>query len=303
MSESNAQYRNSVFCSYFNDPTRLLSLCNAVLNKNYTDPSELEITTLEGIFFDDRKNDISCKIRDNFLVLIEHQSSVNPNMPFRCLSYATELMNNLVKDKRRLYRKKLIHFPSPKFFVLYDGDDNEPLQKTMRLSESFEDEDCSLELVVTAFNINYGLNPPILKKCRYLNDYSTLVGQVKSGIASGLSRREAIIRAVKICIDKGLMTGYLETHAEEVFTMLALEWDINEALAARREDGFEEGLNEGLAKGLTQGLTQGLTKGTENVAVKMLNKGKSLEEIQEMTDISIERIKEIAASLKISFNE
>ena len=85
--------------------------------------------------------------------------------------------------------------------------------------------------------------------------------------------------------------------------MLALEWDINEALAARREDGFEEGLNEGLAKGLTQGLTQGLTKGTENVAVKMLNKGKSLEEIQEMTDISIERIKEIAASLKISFNE
>ena len=289
MSDSNAQYRNSVFCSYFNDPARLLSLCNAVLNKNYTNPCELEITTLEGIFFDDRKNDISCRIHDDFLVLIEHQSSVNPNMPFRCLSYVAELMNELVKDKRRLYRKKLIHFPSPKFFVLYDGDDDEPLKKIMRLSEAFGDVNSSLELVVTAFNINYGLNPPILKKCRYLNDYSTLVGKVKSGISSGLSRREAIIQAVKTCINNGVMNGYLETHAEEVFTMLALEWDINEALAARREDGFEEGLNAGL--------TKGLAKGTENVAIKMLNKGKSLEEIQEMTDIPLERIKEIAASL------
>ena len=93
--------------------------------------------------------------------------------------------------------------------------------------------------------------------------------------------------------------------------MLALEWDMNEALAARREDGFEEGLNEGLAKGLAEGLneglakglTQGLTQGTENVAVKMLNKGKSLEEIQEMTDIPVERIKEIAASMNIFFND
>lgn len=279
MSDSNAQYRNSVFCSYFSDPTRLLSLCNAVLNRNYSNPDELEITTLEGVFFDDRKNDISCKIRDNFLVLIEHQSSVNQNMPFRCLCYATELMNKLVNDKRKLYRQKLIHFPSPKFFVLYDGNAAEPLQKTMKLSEAFDDTDCSLELIVTAFNINYGLRPPILKKCSYLNDYSTLVGQVKSGIASGLSRREAIIQAVKFCINRDIMQGYLENHAQEVFSMLALEWDINEAMAARREDGFEEGL----------------TKGIENVAVKMLAKGKSLEEIHELTDLPIKRIKELSA--------
>ncbi len=242
MSDSNAQYRNSVFCSYFNDHTRLLSLCNAVLNKNYSNPSELEITTLEGIFFDNRKNDISCKIRNNFLVLIEHQSSVNFNMPFRCLSYVAELMNKLVNDKRELYRKKLIRFPSPKFFVLYDGNDDEPLEKTMRLSEAFDDTDVSLELIVTVLNINFGLNPPILKKCSYLNDYSTLVSKVKSEIALGLSRRDAIIRAVKKCINKGVMRGYLETHAEEVFTMLALEWDIDEAKKAWHADGFEASL-------------------------------------------------------------
>lgn len=282
MSDSNAQYRNSLFCSYFNEPSRLLSLCNAVLGKNYSNSSELEITTLEGIFFDNRKNDISCRIRDNFLVLFEHQSTVNPNMPFRCLSYVAELMNTLVKNKRRLYRNSLIRFPSPKFFVLYDGDNAEPLKKIMRLSEAFDDSDSSLELIVTAFNINFALHSPILKKCSYLNDYSALVGEVKKGIAAGLARRDAIIRAVKICIDKGIMKGYLENHSEEVFTMLALEWDFNEAMAARHDDGFDKGrISE-----------------KEAIATKMLHKDQSFDEIHELTDLPIERIKELSSKIR-----
>mgnify|MGYP006873018635 FL=1 len=116
----------------------MLSLCNALLNIHYSDPAELEITTLDGIFFDYRKNDISCKIRQLFLVLIEQQSSVNLNMPFRCLAYVTDLLNKLIKNKRTFYRNQIIRLPSPKFFVLYDGND------------------FSLELIVSVININYG---------------------------------------------------------------------------------------------------------------------------------------------------
>ena len=107
-SNANMQYRNSVFCSYFNDPLRLLSLCNAVLGTNYSDTNELEINTLETSMLSNQKNDISCKIRDNFLILIEHQSSVNNNMPFRCLSYIAKLLDNLIDDRTKLYRKTLI---------------------------------------------------------------------------------------------------------------------------------------------------------------------------------------------------
>ncbi|MBQ9486319.1 MAG: hypothetical protein IJU91_00755 [Selenomonadaceae bacterium] len=131
MSDSNSQYRNSLFCTYFNDPVRLLSLCNAVLDTDFSDPAELEITNLDGIFFDERKNDISCKIRNNFLVLVEHQSSVNANMPLRCLAYVTDLLNKLVENKRLLYRQRLIKFPSPKFFVLYDGKVKEGLSENL----------------------------------------------------------------------------------------------------------------------------------------------------------------------------
>ena len=261
--EANKKYRDSVFRDYFNDEERLLSLCNAILGTNYQDSEKLSINTLEGIFFDNQKNDISCVIENNFLVLIEHQTSVNNNMPFRCLSYVAELLNNLVENKDRLYHKALIQFPHPKFFVLYDGDAKEPLEREMRLSDAFGGDNSALELIVTALNINFGLNQPLLLKCQYLREYSTLVGKVKEGIRAGLTRKEAIS---------------LEENSKEVFNMLALQWEQDKAIRASYEDGRDEGI--------------------EAIALKMIRLGKSFEDIRQITDLPIERIKKLADDLK-----
>ena len=271
--EGNKKYRDSVFRDYFNEPIRLLSLCNAILGTQYSDVGKLKINTLEGIFFDNQKNDISCTIGNTFLVLIEHQTSVNNNMPFRCLSYVAELLNNLIENKDKLYHKALIRFPAPKFFVLYDGDHKEPLQKEMQLSEAFGGDGSSLELVVTAFNINYGLNQPLLQKCQYLREYATLVGKVKEGLSTGLTRREAISRAVKYCLDNALMAGYLEKNSQEVFNMLALQWEHDKAIRASYEDGVE------------------------SVAINLIKMGMNLDKIHEATRLPIERIKELALRL------
>ena len=276
--EANKKYRDSVFRDYFNEPNRLLSLCNAILGTNYQNSEKLNINTLEGIFFDNQKNDISCTLEDNFLVLIEHQTSVNNNMPFRCLSYVAELMNNLIKDKDKLYHKALIRFPAPRFIVLYDGDTKEPLKREMRLSEAFGGDGSTLELVVVAYNINFGLEQPLLAKCQYLREYSTLVGKVKEGIRSGLTRKEAISHAVKFCLDKGLMKGYLEFNSKEVFNMLALQWEQDKAIRASYEDGRDDGI--------------------ESVALKMIRRGKSFEEIRQDTDLPLERIQKLADGLK-----
>lgn len=284
--EGNAQYRNSVFCSYFNEPTRLLSLCNAILKTEYNDPSKLNINTLEGIFFDDQKNDISCTIGNHFLVLVEHQTSINENMPFRFLSYVAELMNKLVTDKNKIYRKTMIKFPSPRFVVLYDGDEEEQIEREMKLTDAFFGVHHSMELVVQVYNINYGKEQGLLERCQYLNEYSILVGKVKEGIASGLTRREAISNAVKFCLAKGIMKGYLEKHAEEVYNMLALQWDKDTALQARFDDGFEDGLQVGQNKGI------------EKVALNMIRRGKSFDDIQADTNLSLKRIEELANMIR-----
>ena len=281
-SNANMQYRNSVFCSYFNEPTRLLSLCNAILGTDYSDANELEINTLETSMLSNQKNDISCKIRDNFLILIEHQSSVNNNMPFRCLSYIAKLLDNLIDDRTKLYRKTLIKFPAPRFVVLYDGDDSEPLHREMRLSDAFNGDSSSLELIVNSFNINYGLNQPLLNKCRYLKDYSTLVGKVKEGIANGLSLHDSIIQAVNFCVDHNVMKQFLLDNEREVFNMLALQWKLEDAQKAWFLEGRDEGIDIGI----------------EKVALNMLKKNKSFKDIQEATDLSIKRIQELASSIK-----
>lgn len=199
-------------------------------------------------------------------------------MPFRCLSYVTELLNNLVKNKNRLYYKGLIKFPKPKFFVLYNGDKNEPLQRKMRLSDAFDGYSTSLELVVTVFNINFVLSQPLLQKCQYLSDYSILVGKVKEVIKLGLSRRYAISRAVKFSLDNGIMGNYLVEHSEEVFNMLALEWNLDDALQARFEEGHDEGIEE--------------------VAVNMIRDGEPLDKILKFTKLSLESIKELAKNVE-----
>ena len=60
--------------------------------------------------------------------------------------------------------------------------------------------------------------------------------------------------------------------------MLALEWNMDDALQARFEDGFDEGRTEGI----------------ETVAIKMIHRGNSFDEIHELTDLPLQRIKELA---------
>ncbi len=47
-------------------------------------------------------------------------------------------------------------------------------------------------------------------------------------------------------------------------------------------------------EGEIRGREEGKIEGAENIAIKMLNKGVSFEQIQEFTELSIQRIKELA---------
>ena len=107
-------YRDSLFRSIFNKKKNLLSLYNALEGTAYTNPMELRITTLKGTFFNDLKNDISFQIRDQYIVLLEHQSTVNENMPLRCLFYISKLYQKIVDD-RLVYRERIVKIPAPKF--------------------------------------------------------------------------------------------------------------------------------------------------------------------------------------------
>ncbi|MCL1911933.1 MAG: hypothetical protein FWG13_06985 [Leptospirales bacterium] len=82
----NKKYKDSLFRSIFNNKERLLELYNAIEGANYRDAQDIDINTLEDIIYIGMKNDISFMF-DDTLVLIEHQSTINENMPMRMGMY------------------------------------------------------------------------------------------------------------------------------------------------------------------------------------------------------------------------
>ncbi|MGP1438185.1 MAG: hypothetical protein ACTTKH_03840, partial [Treponema sp.] len=111
---------------------------------------------------------------------IEHQSTINENMPLRCLLYVARLYEKIVKAEYR-YLRQLIKIPSPKFYVLYNGKEPYPPHCTLHLSDAFieQNEKKVLELDVEVININQGQNTQFLNSCKIINEYSLFVYYVK----------------------------------------------------------------------------------------------------------------------------
>ena len=55
----NREYKTSVFTALFSDDEKLLNLYNAITNNNLPPDTPIEIATLEGILFNERRNDIA----------------------------------------------------------------------------------------------------------------------------------------------------------------------------------------------------------------------------------------------------
>ncbi len=128
--------KDTIFRMLFREKENLLSLYNALNNTSYEYMDALEITTLENAIYMNYKNDISFVF--NFeLMLYEHQSTVNHNMPLSDLIYVTRLLQVMIRDDD-LYGSTLIRIPAPRFVVFYNGTNRQPERQTLRLSNAYE---------------------------------------------------------------------------------------------------------------------------------------------------------------------
>ena len=111
----NRNYKDTVFRMLFNDGKNSLSLYNALSGRKYTDVSLLEIVTLENAIYMSMKNDVAYIIDSKFH-LVEHQSTKNPNMPFRFLQYVSAEYGKITV-REDVYGSKAVKLPTPHFTV------------------------------------------------------------------------------------------------------------------------------------------------------------------------------------------
>ena len=301
---ANRKHKDSMFREYFSEKEKLLSLYNAINGTNYNDVNQIELTTLGQVVWLGRKNDISFLLENRLIVFIEHQSTINENMPLRALGYASRVYEALIPDDD-LYRTKQTPLPTPEFYVLYNGNEPYPEEKVLRLSEAFI---CPvigeqpLETIVKVININYDVKGEILGRSGDLKHYSYFVYLVKKFSKEGRNLNEAVELAISLCEEQEVLTEFLKKHGSEVINML--DWDIEKYKKAMRKEALEEGRVEGLEEGRKEGLKEGREKGREEgalekakkIAKKMLDRGDLIEEIVEFTELPVELIKELGKS-------
>ena len=280
-----------IFRMLFSDRESLLSLYNAVNKRNYTNPDDLEIVTLENAVYMGMKNDLAF-ILDMNLYLYEHQSTVNPNIPLRDLFYIAAEYQKLI-DRKSLYSSAIQKIPAPGFFVFYNG--IEPLEDCCisRLSDAFlhTGAEPALELIVTTLNINEGHNCELMQHCRKLKEYAQYVAKVRK-YAEQLPLENAVERAVTECIRENILADFLKKNRAEVVAMSIFEYDKVEEEKKLRKAEFEAGVEQGIEKGLAQGIERGEKQASVKTATRMLQMGSfSLEQIAEISGLSVDEIK------------
>jgi hypothetical protein len=123
------------------------------------------------------------------VVIVEHQSTLNPNIPLRILRYLLLYYEIFCILKDTLYKDKLIKLPKPEFYMLYNGPKPYPASGVMKLSDAFEGmeegEIPNLELTVNVININAGFNTEILEQNEDLKGYAIFVEKVNRRTSTG----------------------------------------------------------------------------------------------------------------------
>ena len=287
----------------------LLSLFNALNDTNYTNVDDLEIDTLDDVFYMKMKNDVSCII-DSRLAVYEHQSTWSYNMPMRGFRYSAELYNKyIIKNNIDLFRRRLVKFPTPQYYVFYNGVEDKPEKEILKLSDAFSVpvKEGTFEWTAIVLNINYGHNKKLLKQCTILGDYAILISKIREFKQNTEDLKDAITKAIDYCIANDVLKEFLLEHRSEVVDMLRMEYDEAKTMAHIREDSYEEGELAGKKIGQEIGQKIGEKIGQQigqqigqelkliEIVCKKLKKNKTAEQIADELEEKITDIEKIYA--------
>ncbi|WP_407436140.1 PD-(D/E)XK nuclease family transposase, partial [Treponema sp.] len=242
----NRKYKDSVFTDLFGSDIKakknFLELYNALSGSDYKlNEVSLERKVIEQSLYKTFNNDVSWEIDGKLIVLVEHQSTINHNMPFRCLEYVTRIYEGIVPLNKR-YAEKVYKIPNPDFYVVYVGKDKQPPEQELHLSDAFYTKDSSkLELVVKVKNCSDSKMLPIEKDCDILKEYCQFVEIVEQTF-NKRSPRRSFKKAIDIAISKGILSDYLNRKTREVINMLCAKYDYKMDIAVKKEEAFQDGM-------------------------------------------------------------
>ena len=292
----NRKHKDSLFVDYFSKDRdwkqHFLSLYNALHGTDLqVDNTRLERVNLEQVLYMDYYNDIAIMVNDQFILMIEHQATINPNMPLRLLEYVTRIYGNKVDSKTK-FSNQLIPLAKPEFFVFYTGKENIPPESYLYLSDAFpkdpsenhlSDSEITLELVVKVCKIKGEEPSQIVQNCPDLEQYVQFLKLIDKAKADG--QAQPLTRAIREAVRHNILRDYLERKGGETLSILTAEYDYATDIAVKQEEAYAIGLERGIERGAYQ-------KALET-AKTFLSMGFSPEQVAQGTGLPLETVQQL----------
>ena len=299
----NRKHKDSLFVDYFSKDRdwkqHFLSLYNALHGTNLqVETTSLERVNLEQVLYKSYYNDIAVLVNGQFILMIEHQSTINPNMPLRLLEYVARIYGNIVDSKAK-FSRHLVPLAKPEFYVFYTGDQELPPESYLYLSDAFPNQalnsDLTLELKVKVCTIKSESPSPVVHSCTDLEQYVQFLQLVEEARAAG--HKHTLKWAIQEAVRRNILRDYLERKGGEVLSILMTEYDYATDMAVLKEESYEDGLFAGLATGREEGISIGLERGAYKKALEtarnLLAMGLEPEQVAQGTDLPLETVLEL----------
>ena len=246
----NRTYKDRLFKIIFGGKKELLSLYNALTGKNYQNPDELEINTIDDVIYMHLKNDMSF-ILDDWQNLFEQQSTFNPNQPLRGFFYFADLYKVKYFGKK-IYSTRLLKIPTPQYIVFYNGTMNMPDKKELRLSDAFQQPTTQpdIEVVAHMLNINYGHNKELMERCQKLKEYAQFIDIIRHYLRENeqWTNEQAISKAIDDCIQNNILRDILQKERLRVMASILSEFDEVGYKEMIQDEAIEDGEIRGSIK-------------------------------------------------------
>ena len=260
---------DSAFTMLFNIEEHVVDLYE-VLTGERLDPHTIKSVRLEdGLVRSRLYNDVSFITHDNqLLVLIEHQSTLNPNMAFRILEYYVKLAGeHLKRNDAKIFGSKEIEIPKAQFFVVYNGKGRMPELPVLDLGD--------VQVKAKVKNIHF----------------DELVDKSPSNSVAGYARFIDLAKimspfdALELLLQEGYLIEFLND--KEMRNMFAEVYSYDNEL-----------LHTGRLEGLSQGLSQGRAEEKISVAQNLLKMGLPSKQVAEGTGLTIEEVTQLKEQMQ-----
>lgn len=157
-----------------------------------------------------------------------------------------------------LYGSKVVQIPAPRFVIFYNGEEKQPEQKILKLSDMYfqYEENPALELEAVMLNINQGCNQRLMESCKSLREYSEYTARVRK-YAGIMELDDAVERAITECIREGILSDFLSKNRAEAKKVSIYEYDAEKHIRMERAEAKEEGREEVLIRQIKKKLAKG----------------------------------------------